>query len=289
VALKPVLYGSLAAEIAGVPHTVNALTGLGYVFTSESIGARLLGLFIRPLLRLVLKRKKSRVILQNRDDLEWLTALGLVDPARTKLIRGSGVDTKKFKPRTAPRPPGPLVAMMAARALVDKGIREFVDAGRILAERGADVRLVFVGAPDPANPGSVSEERLRRWQQQGWIEWWGFQEDMAEVWAEADIAVLPSYREGLPKTLLEAAAAGLPLVATDVPGCREIVREGETGLLVPVGDSRALADAIARLARDELFRHRLAHNVRYTAEREFSEEIVAQETLRLYKDLIGKR
>lgn len=298
VALKPVLYGSVAAAATRVPHVVNALTGLGYVFTSPSLNARVLGALLKPALRWALRRRGTRVILQNRDDLTLLERLGLVDPRRATLIRGSGVDTDFFRPekRVAPEKRAAneddalksVRVVMVARALRDKGVLEFIRAAEILARDGLQpaVEMVFVGEPDPANPASVTEAELRHWAGSGTFRYLGSRDDMDRVLAEADIAVLPSYREGLPKTLLEAAAMALPLIATDVPGCREIVRPNETGLLVPAGDAPALADAIRELASDPSRRRRLGDNARQLVTREFSDDVVGEQTARLYRQLL---
>lgn len=284
VALKPVLYGSLAAKRAGVPRWLNGLPGLGYVYASDEPKARLLRPLIGGLFRLLLDDRRSRVLLQNHDDAKFF-ASGIVTPERVHCVRGVGVDTVRYAP--VPEPPGPPLAVLAARMLWDKGVAELVDAARLLRQRNVALRIALVGGPDPGNPRSVPEDVLRRWQADGLVEWWGQRTDMPEVWRQAAIAVLPTtYREGLPTVLLEAAATGRPLVATDMPGCREVVRPGETGLLVPPGDAVALADALERLATDAALRARLGAAARQAAETEFAVPVVTGLVLDLYRRMM---
>jgi glycosyltransferase involved in cell wall biosynthesis len=287
VALKPVIYGSLAAVLAGVPHGINALTGLGALFIGSSARTRLLGALARAALRPLLNRPGGRVILQNADDRLLLEERGLLRHDRVALIRGSGVDVGRFAP--TPEPDGPPVALLVARVLRDKGVGEFVDAARLLKARGIAVRMQLAGPTDPDNPAAIDQATLHGWQSEGIVEWLGPVADMPGLWAKSHIAVLPSYREGLPKALLEAAACGRPMIATDVPGCREIVREDETGLLVPAKDATALADAIARLTGDAALRQRLGTRARAVAEVEFAEDVVVRETLALYRELLPRR
>lgn len=285
VALKPVLYGSVAARLAGVPHMVNALAGLGFVFSSERPLARLLRPLVKAAFRLLLNRRDSRVILQNRDDLALLTGSGVLAPGRVVVIRGSGVDLERYAP--LPEAPGIPVVLLASRMLWDKGVGEFVEAARRLREGGVAARFVLVGEPDEGNPAAVPEARLLEWKQAGIVEWWGRRDDMPEVLAQSHIVCLPSYREGLPKVLLEAAACGRPIVASDVPGCREIVRHEENGLLVAVRDPAALADALRRLIGDADMRRRMGRSGRAMVEADFSVQRVVRETLDVYGGLLS--
>ncbi len=284
VALKPVIYGGLAARLARVPHTVAAIAGLGHLFTARDRRTRLLAGLVRGLYRLALGGGDTRVIVQNPDDREILISAGITEPGRCRLIRGSGVDLSCFTPR--PEPDGPLTVILASRLLWTKGVGEFVEAARLLQSR--EHRFVLVGDPDPENPAAIAVSTLEGWVAEGVIEHWGWQEEMAGVLARAHIVCLPSWREGLPKVLLEAAALERALVATDVPGCREVVRDGETGLLVPPRDAAALAEAVRRLVADTALRRRLAHAARQRVEREFSQERVIAQTLGLYGDLLGE-
>ncbi len=282
VAMKPVLYGSLAAAVAGVPAVVNALAGMGYVFTSSAMKARLLRPLIKKAVRWLLDRANARLILQNPDDVAAMSA-GTVAPKRIVLIRGSGVDTTAFAP--AAEPEGTPVAVMVSRMLWDKGVGELVAAARLLRQCGVPLGVVLVGSPDPENPASIPERQLRDWDASGDVAWWGERSDVAEIWASCHIAVLPSYREGLPKSLLEAAACGRPLVSTDVSGCREVVRDGVTGLLVPPRAAKALAHALERLARDRDLRRRMGAAARDLVAREMSEQVVVAQTMALYRSL----
>jgi len=291
VALKPVVYGSLMAlfirrNSAGStsPVIINAMTGLGFVFTSQSLFARTMRILVIPLLRFLLRRKNSHVILQNRDDMEMLISGGFLNPEQVSLIRGSGVNTEKFKPH--PEPDGMPIVLLVARMLHDKGVDEFVDAARQLRKDGIQARFVLVGGIDTENPSGIPAGTLVNWQKQGVIEWWGRRDNMPEVYHQAHVVCLPSYREGLPKVLLEAAACGRPIVATDVPGCREVVIDGENGLLVPVKDVDALADALKKLIEHPEMRKQMGAKGRALVEREFSEGKIVRETLQLYGRLL---
>ncbi|MBT6273351.1 MAG: glycosyltransferase family 4 protein [Chromatiales bacterium] len=284
VALKPVLYGSIVAIAAPGVRVVNALAGLGFLFTSraakESVAARLVNAVLGPVLRL----KGRRVIVQNPDDREQLLGLG-VPASHLHMIRGSGVDVTYYRP--VPEPDGVPVAAMVSRLLWDKGVGEFVEAARVLRDRGVSVRIVLVGSVDPANPASIDEQQVLDWVSEGVVEWWGHTDDVRDVWARSHIAVLPSYREGLPKSLLEAAACGRPLVATTVTGCREVAVEGASALTVPARSAGELAIAIERLAGDAQLRRTLGANARALVEREFAVERVIEETLNVYEQLLS--
>ena len=284
VAMKPVLEGSLAAWLAGVPTAVNALTGLGYLFTGKQGLARVLGPAVRYALKLLLGRgRRWRLVMQNPDDLDLLVSRGIVARERAVLIPGSGVDLAKFSP--SPEPPGTPSAALVARMLWDKGVGELVEAARILKSRGIAVRVRLVGPLDQENPAAIPHATLEQWVAEGVAEWTGPVKDVAGLWRETSIAVLPSYREGLPKALLEAASCGRPMIAADVPGCREIVRHEETGILVPPRDPKALAEALARLAADQGLRRRLGAAARKTAEKRFSDKVIAGATVELYRAL----
>lgn len=285
VTAKPILYGTLAAALCGVRGVVNTFTGLGFVFISEGLKARALRGGVSLALRLALSRAGSRTIFQNADDLALFVDGGLIAAERAVLIRGSGVDVERFAP--SPEPEGVPLVVLPARMLWDKGVGEFVEAARRLAAEGARARFALVGEADEQNPAAVPADRLARWKEEGAVEWWGHRADMEAVYAEASVVCLPSYREGLPKALLEAAACSRALVAADVPGCREAVRHEETGLLVPVRDAGALASALRRLLADSALRRRLGEAARRLAVAEFAEEKVAGETLRVYDGLLG--
>lgn len=283
VALKPVLYGSLAALLVRRPAVVNALAGMGFLFTSSSLTAAVLRSAVSRIFRVLLNAGRSVLILQNPDDEAMLVSGGLVAPSRIRLIRGSGVDIERFAPTA--EPVGTPVVLLASRMLWDKGVGEFVDAAGILRTRGVTARFVLVGDNDDDNPASIPDAKLRTWQDQGLVECWGHCDNMPSALAQAQIVCLPSYREGLPKALLEAAACARPLVATDVPGCREIVRHGENGLLVPPRDATRLADAIELLLFDRALRLKMGAKGRDMVELEFSEVKVAKETIAVYKEM----
>lgn len=288
VSVKCALYGTVCARLAGVPAIVSTLPGLGYLFHSRQLRARVLRPLAAMAFRALLRGSAVRVIVQNKDDEALLAREGLVPQECLELVQGSGVDVERFAPR--PEPSGTLTVAMVSRMLWDKGVRELVEAGRLLRRRGRPVRILLVGAPDPENPGSIPAETLASWNSDGSVEWSGAREDVPAVWAEAHIAALPSYYgEGLPKSLLEACACGRPVVAADVAGSREIVHDGENGLLVPPRDVSALADALERLAADAELRRRMGARGRQIAEAEFAEHIVVERTLAVYRNLLGDR
>lgn len=284
VALKPILYGSLVAKIAGIRVIVNAPVGMGYVFSSKQLKARLLRPLVLLAYRLLLNPFNSVAVFENPDDLTYFEKLGIVKYSR--LIRGAGVNTRQFGSSNEPNEIQ--VVLLAARMLWDKGVGEFVEAAKILQQQFISARFVLVGAPDKENPESINQSQLLEWQDAGIIEWWGQHEDMPQVFAQAHIVCLPSYREGLPKVLIEAAACGRPIVATDVPGCREIVRHNENGLLVPAKDPQALAAALNRLLNDAALRESMGKRGRAMVEAEFSTEYVVEQTLQLYKELLER-
>jgi len=284
VALKPILYGSLAAKIAGIRAIVNAPVGMGYVFSSKQLKARLLKPLVLLAYRLLLNPFNSVAVFENPDDLTYFEKLGIVKYSR--LIRGAGVNTLQFGSSNEPNEVP--VVLLAARMLWDKGVGEFVEAAKILQQQSISARFVLVGAPDKENPESINQSQLLEWQDAGIIEWWGQHEDMPQVFVQAHIVCLPSYREGLPKVLIEAAACGRPIVATDVPGCREIVRHNENGLLIPAKDPQALAVALNRLLNDAELRESMGKRGRAMVEAEFSTEYVVEQTLQLYKELLER-
>lgn len=288
VTIKPVLYGGIAARLAGVPAMVSAISGLGTVFVAEGLRARVLRTTVGLLYRLALGHRNSKVIFQNANDRDVLRKLGAVRDDQVEMIRGSGVDLKEY--RAEPQPPAPpVVALMVARLLRDKGVHEYVEAAALLRQQGLGVVLRLAGGIDPGNPTSITAEEVEAWRAQGLVEPLGERQDIAELYAASHIAVLPSYREGLPKSLIEAAACGRAVVTTDVPGCRDAIDPGETGILVPPRDATALAAAIARLVMDANLRDRMGVASRALAEREFSLKDVCQRHLAIYDALLAGR
>jgi glycosyltransferase involved in cell wall biosynthesis len=285
VGLKPLIHGSLAARFAGIRTVVNAPVGMGFVFTSHSLKSRLLRPFVRLALRLLMNPRGSKVVFENGDDLKSLVENGSVRAKDAVLIRGSGIDVAAYA--SAVESDGPPVVSLVSRMLWNKGIEEFVEAARKLRAERVSARFWLVGATDPQSPAAISEDQLLAWHEEGAVEWLGRRDDIPSILARSQIACLPSYREGLPRSLLEAMAAGLPIVSTDVPGCREVVRHGENGLLVAAGDSAGLASALRSLIEDPELRHRFGVAGRRRAEREFASSIVIEETLAVYAGLRG--
>lgn len=283
--IKCAVYGSFAARLARTPARVNAVAGLGYVFTSRDAKAALLRPAVRGLMRFALGGRGGRVIVQNPDDQKLLLEARVVAPESVRLIRGSGVDCTRFRQKHVRPGVRPLRVLLASRLLWDKGLAEYAATAREL--RDLDLRFLIAGTVDPGNPSSVPEETIRTWQSEGLIEWLGHVEDMPGLLASVDIVVLPSYREGLPKSLIEAAACGLALVTTDVPGCREVVTDEIDGLRVPARDARALANAIRRLAFSDDLRARLGQAARGKALAEFDERIVIDRTRAVIAELLG--
>jgi glycosyltransferase involved in cell wall biosynthesis len=281
VAMKPVLYGSFAARLACTPHVVNAFAGMGWLFTSGAGLAQWLKPAVRLALRLAVRA--GIILVQNPDDARLVSRLG-VPESRIRRIAGSGVDLERFRP--TPEPDSPPIVLFAARLLWDKGAGEFVAAACLLRERGARARFLLAGEPDPLNPASIPEKQVTAWVEEGAVERLGWVADMPALLSACHVVCLPSYREGLPKSLIEAAAAGRPIVTTDVPGCRDVVRDGDNGLLVPPNDAPALARAIDRLICDGDLRRRMGARGRVRAEREFGLDRIIQQTLSLYDEAI---
>lgn len=292
--IKCAVYGSLAARLAGVPARVNAVAGMGYVFTSDDLKARLLRPLVRLLMYAALGGRDARLILQNPDDVALFEGAGLVKPEYIRMIPGSGVDCSRFAARLSRfrgndgESGGRLRVLVAARLLWDKGLAEFVEAARQLRGEGRAIEFLLAGDPDPGNPAAVPEATVCGWVDEGVLQWLGHVDDMAALLAEVDMVVLPSYREGLPKGLIEAAACALPLVTTDVPGCREVVSDGVDGLIVAPRDGQALARAIARLQDDPAQATRLGAAARAKALAQFDERIVITRTMAVYDELLPR-
>ena len=283
--IKSVVYGALQSRLMGIP-CVNAVEGLGHVFTNQGLKMRALRPLVRGLLRLALGGARARLILLNPDDVMAFQQHRLVASDSIRLIRSAGVDISRFHPTEQLDAARPLRLLLASRLLWEKGIGEYVEAARRLRAGGLAVECWLAGAPDPGNPASIDEAQLAAWRAEGAVTLLGLVEEMPALLAQVDVAVLPSYREGVPLSLLEAAACGLPLIATDVPGCREVVREGENGLLIPPRDPVALSEAIARLAGDAALRRRMGAASRQLAVAEFAQEAVFEQTLAVYRELL---
>jgi len=282
VALQASVLGVVAAFARGGAN-VYAITGLGHTFIAPSGKARFMRSVIRLLLRFGLNRRRAIGLVQNPDDRDMLAELG-VKPDHIVVIPGSGIDADRLRP--IPEPDGPVTIAYVGRMLDDKGLRSLVAAFRILREKDTETRLLLAGTPDPANPASIPQNELAAWGREPGITWLGQVADIATIWQRAHIAVLPSRREGLPKSLLEAAACGRPLIATDVPGCREIVIAEKTGLLVPVDDPAALAAAMERLVRSSQQRIRLGVAARRLVDERFAADLIGKAIVELYHGLL---
>ena len=290
VAAKPIMYGNIAASLAGGPPVLNAVAGLGYLYMGGGVGRRALRAAYELTFRtLVRRRPEARVLVQNPDDAQFLLERRMVKSEQLVCITGSGVDIQRFAP--SPEPTGtPTVVLMHSRMLWDKGVAELVEAARQLRARGVPNFIVrLAGDPDPHNPAAISLEQLRDWSNEGVVEWIGRADDIPAELRRCHIACLPSYREGAPLSLLEAAASGRPIVTTDVPGCREVVHHDRNGLLVPVRDARGLADALQRLILDSDLRRRLGACGRERAEREFSSDVVNDKIISTYFQMMAER
>lgn len=280
IAMKPVLFGSIAAKIAGISTVTNLIGGRGWLFTSSALPARVITPLVRAIFRMFLG--SNRLVVQNHDDAELMESIGF---HHVSIVPGSGVDPVRFFP--LPPADGPLVVVLVARMLWDKGIGTFVEAARIARRRGTAARFVLVGPVDPESRSSIAEHELRRWQDEGVVEVWGSTDDVPSVLAQAHIACLPSYSEGIPKSLLEAASCGLPLVTTDVPGCREVVIDGENGFVVPVRNPEKLAEAIERLIATPELRQTMGARSRQLVMEKFTTQHVIDATLEIYREVLA--
>jgi glycosyltransferase involved in cell wall biosynthesis len=287
ITIKPVIYGGLAARRRRVPAVVHTVPGLGHVFVADGWASTIRREAIKGAYRLAFAHPRAKVIFENPDDLQDFARWRLITRAQGVVIKGAGVDLHRFKPRDEPgREPH---VVLASRLLWFKGVGEFVEAARRVKPSHPQARFVLVGSGDPGNPATVPDDQLRRWTDEGIVEWWGPRADMPELLAGAAIVCLPSfYREGVPRVLIEAAACGRPIVTTDMPGCREIVRDGENGLLVPVRDARALADAISRLLDQPELRETMGQRGRQIAQNEFGIDLVIAQTIDVYRDLLAR-
>ena len=292
IALKPIIHGSCAARLLNFRSVVNAPVGLGYVFTSKNLKARLLKPILLFLLRIFLdsnngKNKKGKVIFENSDDLNYFKLLKAVDSRHSCVISGAGVEIDKTFSKKKIKNKIPRVILIG-RMLKDKGIYEFFEAFQLLKKKQIKCQFVLVGDVDPLNPASLKRSTLEKWKDENSIEWLGWINNIEKVLLQTDILCLPSYREGLPKSLVEGAAVGLPLVATDTVGCREVVIDGYNGFLVPIKDSEKLAVAIEKLILDSSLRKSMGRESFKMASTKFSSTIINSSTLKVYNELCFK-
>ncbi len=288
ITLRSILYGGMVSLLLREPAIVNGVTGLGYLFTDDAPKIRALRKSVLWALWVLRRGRRQTYLFQNPDDKRLFQQNGVADSSNSVLIKGSGVDTVQFD--QCPEPSGTPVVLFPARMLWHKGVQEFVDAARVVKEKGYDARFVMVGDTDADNPAGVSAEQLKKWEDEGVTEWWGYQDSMADVFAQSRIVCLPSkYREGVPKVLIEAASCGRPIVTTDMPGCREIVQDGENGMLVPPADGQAVADAVIQLLEDAELRAKMGDQGRSLVQKEFSVERVVEKTVEVYRDVLQKK
>lgn len=285
VAAKPILYGTIAALLVTKAKIINAPVGMGYIFSTENKINRL----VRPLLMgsyyFLLNPGKNKVIFENKDDMNTFVASGAVKQDNAVLIRGAGVDITKFQFRNTEPEGLPIIALIS-RMLWDKGVAEFVSAAEIINQENTQARFILVGAPDIDNPSAIPREMLESWNGNNGVEWWGWRGDIAKVLSATHIACLPSYREGLPKSLLEAAAIGLPIVTTDTTGCREVVKNGDNGFLVPVRNTHLLVSSLKMLINDKSLRLKMGKSSRLMMEDNFTSAIVKKQTLDIYDNCL---
>ena len=285
VTIRPVLYGSIAARLAGVPAVVNALSGLGHIYTSNTIAYKGIRFFLDGILRTGLKHPNSRLILQNHDDIELFKKRKILDPKKIVLIRGSGVDINIFKPSASDH--SKVKIALIGRMLRDKGIIEYIEAAKLLIRNGTEAEFHLYGAPYAGNPTSIPEEEMIELTHFDGIYYHGAKANIAEELKNIDIVCLPSYREGLPKALLEAASSGKPIVTTDVPGCREVVEDGINGFLVPPQNIKMLAEKLQTLIADPELRINFGKAGRKKVIHNFADEMILRQTLDLYEELLA--
>jgi len=300
--IKPNIYGNIAAKFAKVPIIINSVTGLGYVFAEKGLRNNVLKWIVVSLYKIVFGFS-NKVIFQNMDDLELFKKYKIIDGNRSVLIKSSGINIEKFSPQNVDKAGieklynelcmsqhhPPFIITLIARLIWHKGIREFVEAAKILKRKYPDVLFLLVGPIDTGNPTTVSNDYIKEAEKKGFIKYIGKRDDIREILYISDVVTLPSYyREGIPKVLLEAMSMGKPIVTTDATGCREVVEEGKNGFLVPVKNSKALAEAIERLIENKELRKRFGKYGREKVLREFDERIVIKKTMKVYKEIIVK-
>lgn len=285
VALKPVIYTSIICSLIKFNNRVFALAGLGSIFTSRKIKLKITLVFLRFILRVLLKGEKTILILQNPEDRFSLLQQNIVTEDCIRIIRGAGVDINEYKP--FPIPKGVPIIGLPSRMLWSKGIKDFVFCAKLINKDKINARFVLIGNPDVENPDAVPLKNLKEWDNTGVVEWWGFKKNMAEVYNKSTIICLPTtYGEGLPKTLLEAASCGRPIITYDVPGCREIVKNGHNGYLLKPGDLNQLVNKIKSLIVDRNLCYKMGLNGREIVKNNFTEEKIAKQTFSVWKEIL---
>lgn len=282
---KAVLLTALAALLARAPAMVGTMGGLGYLFIRQGWMAQTIRAMVSLAFRSLLDRRGRRIILDSVED-QQLISRTMMSPPRVVRMDGIGLDLSHWPVLPEPSPQ-PIIAVLAARMLWDKGIGETVAAAKILKQRNIPVQIILVGGLDPDNPRAIPQSQLKQWQEEGVIQWWGHQDNMLDVWAKAHIALLPSYREGIPTVLLEAASCGRPLISTDVSGCRDLVEDGANGLLVPVRTVEPLVQAVERLVEDSALRTSLGREARRRMESRYAAPIVHTKIMEVWDDCLA--
>ncbi len=286
VTIKPVLLGGVVARLARVRNVVVAVSGLGHVFIASGVFAAIRRAFVKTAYWRICEPDNVKVIFQNTDDFRETGLAARLRPEQAVMIRGSGVDLSQY--RATPMPSGPVVVTLASRLLAEKGVREFAEAARLLRQAGVDARFCLVGQTDPGNPASLDESTVKAWVSEGVVEWWGHRADMPAVLAASHVVVLPSYREGFPRVLIEAAACARPVVTTDVSGCRDAIEPDVSGLLVPPRDAAELANTMRSLISNSGRREAMGRAGRERAERLFDVDAVVRSHLDIYQELIER-
>lgn len=282
--IKPVLYGSWTAKKLGVPVTVNSITGRGYIFSSTDLKARTLRVITKKLYQSALPNENCGIIFENEADRRFFHSQNILRSQSSWVIEGVGVDPARFFPK--PEPEGPVVILLPARMLWDKGVGVMVEAARII-HQATSARVVLAGEIDPGNPAAIDSATLKRWNQEEIIEWWGWQEQMEPVYAASHIVTLPSFHEGVPTVLIEGAACGKPIVASDIPGCRTVVVNGINGFLVPPHSPTALAEALLKLIKDPELRRKMGAAGRELVLKKFDNQMINSATVNVYQSLGG--
>jgi len=285
VAIKPVIFSSIVTKFQDIDSRVFALGGMGFIFSSNKFLAKLLRPFVVLFLKYCLSGGKTRLIMQNKDDCKTVWDLKLIQENKTRLIEGAGVDTNLFMPKEEKLKKIPTI-ILPARLLWDKGIREFVEAAKIIKSKSIAARFILVGSQDIHNPENIELEVIEKWVDQELIEYWGFSDDMPKIMSEASIVCLPSYREGLPKVLIEAASCAKPIVTTNVPGCKEVVSHGLNGYLVKVRESRDLAIRLEELIIDKNLRHSMGQEGRKIVLNRFAENLITNKTRKVWEEVL---
>jgi len=286
VTIKPIIYGNIAATLTRVPAAVSTFSGLGHMFAQSDRLSRLFQAIIKMMYRAGFRHSRQIAIFENPDDLAEMTRDGTVPEPKARLVLGVGIDVDEYY--AMPEPDGVPVVVLASRMLRSKGVEVFVEAAKVIRSRGVRARLALCGRVDAGNPSGIPEAQLAAWAEGGVVEWWGWLPSALSVYERSSVVCLPTlYREGVPRVLMEAASCGRPIIATDVPGCREIVQQGINGLLVPKGDAVALADAIEQLVRDTAQRTAFGQNGREIVRQNFAEKRVMDATVGIYDELVS--